>query len=157
MIWGVLMSLDVYDKKDYSGMYRLFGFGFLVWLVPFLVSFLFFTPQGVLAVGMGFFDSVMLVVGVLVQCVLLLKYFRHVTVNYLSEAFKVGIVWLVMSLVLDGIFLVSLLKMDLGKYFTDVAIGYAAILILAFFTGYLLEAKGEHSKKIYSQIFSTKK
>jgi hypothetical protein len=151
------MSLDVYDKKDNSPMIRLFGFGFLVWLIPFLVSFLFYTPQGSPMLSAGFFNSIMSVILGIVTAILLLKYFKHITVNYMAEAIKVGIAWLVMSIVLDLVILLPMAKMEIGKYLTEVGLGYVLIFVIAVFAGYLLEEKGAHSKKIYSQIFSTKK
>ncbi len=151
------MSLDVYDKKDNSPMMRLIGFGFLVWLVPFLVSFLFYTPQGTPAISSGFFNSIMSAILLVVTAIFLLKYFKHITVNYLSEAIKVGIVWVIINVALDVIVLIPLAKMELSKYFAEIALGYVLIFVIAVFAGYLLEEKGAHSKKIYSQIFSTKK
>jgi hypothetical protein len=122
-----------------------------------LISFLFYTPQGVLITSPGFFDGVMTVTGTLLGAILLLKYLSKFTVDYLKESIQVGVVWILMSIVLDLIVLVPFAKMNLVSYFMDVAFGYLAIPIMAIFAGLLLENKADHSKKIFSQVASTKK
>jgi len=151
------MNLEHVDDKDSGKYVKLIGFGFVVWLVPFLVSFLFYTPQGVLVTSEAFFNSVMTVTGFLVAGVLLLKYMRQFTVDYLKESIQVGIVWLVMSIVLDLVILVPMAKMDLVSYFANIGLGYLVIPMMALFAGYLLEEKADHNKKIFSQVASTKK
>ena len=151
------MNLEKVNEFDYSQPLRLFGFGILLWLIPFLVSFLLYTPAGTPVVGIAFFNSIMGIILIAVAAVLLYKYFRHITVNYLGEAIKVGVIWFLISVVLDVLILVPFTKMDLGNYAANIALGYVTIIVMALFAGYLLESKGEHNKKIYSQIFSTKK
>lgn len=151
------MSLVNMEKKSNSGLFNLFILGLFVWLIPFVVSFFFYTPQGTPIVGAGFFNSIMSVVLAIVTTAFLLMYFKGISRGFLAEGIKAGIVWIVMSIVLDMIFLVTWAKMDLGMYLTDIALGYAVILIVAVFAGILLEEKSEHSKKLYSQIFSVKK
>ncbi len=38
-------------------------FGFLIWLIPFVIGFLFYSPQGQLLVDALVFKSIMVVVG----------------------------------------------------------------------------------------------
>jgi len=151
------MNLENVDDKDNGKYVKLLGFGFIVWLVPFIVSFLFYTPQGVLVTSEAFFNSVMTVTGFIVAGTLLLKYMSSFTVNYLKESIQVGLVWLVMSLVLDLVILVPMAKMDLVSYFANIGFGYLVIPMMALFAGYLLEGKTEHNKRIFSQVASTKK
>jgi uncharacterized membrane protein YidH (DUF202 family) len=149
-----LERVDEVGKKDYL---KLLGFGFILWIVPFLISFLFYSPQGVLLTSEGMFKSVMTVTGTLVAVVLILKYMNNFTINYLKEATTVAAVWFLMSVILDLLILVPFAKMDLVSYFSNIALGYISIPIICLFAGYLLEAKSEHNKKIFSQVFSTKK
>ncbi|MFA6269524.1 MAG: hypothetical protein WC652_06925, partial [archaeon] len=145
------------DKIGKDKNLKLFGYGFILWLIPFLISFLFFDMQGKLTASAGLFNSVMSVVIIIVMAVLLLKYTKKISVNYLQESINAGIVWFLMSIILDILILVPMAKIDLGIYFTDIGLGYVVILVVAFFAGKLLEAKSEHSNKIFSQAFSTKK
>ncbi|MFA6065099.1 MAG: hypothetical protein WC746_04625 [archaeon] len=151
------MNLEHVDERDNSKYIKLIGFGFLVWLVPFLVSFLFYTPQGVLVTSEAFFNSVMTVTGFIVAGTLLLNYMRLFTVDYLKESIQVGIVWFVISIVLDLVILVPMAKMNLVSYFANIGLGYLVIPMMALFAGYLLEEKVNHNKKIFSQVASTKK
>lgn len=149
-----LERVDELGKENYL---KLFGFGFLVWLVPFLVSFLFYTPQGVLVTSDAFFNSVMTVVGFVTISVLLLNYLKSFTVNYLKESIKAGSAWFIMSVLLDVAILVPMAKMNLATYCANIGFGYLVIPMIAIFAGLLLEQKTEHNKKILSQVFSTKK
>lgn len=152
-----MRSLERVDEVGKQNYLKLFGFAFVVWLVPFLISFLFYTPQGVLVTSEAFFHSVMTVTGFIVAAVLLLNYLNDFTVNYLKESIKVGLVWLAVSLFLDLLILVPMAKMDLVSYFLNIGFGYLVIPMMSIFAGYLLEQKMEHNKKIFSQVFSTKK
>ncbi|MEI7961068.1 MAG: hypothetical protein WCI04_01915 [archaeon] len=151
------MSLANMEKNKSTGFFNVYILGLLVWLIPFVVSFFLYTPQGTPYISVGFFNSMMVITGTLVSAFFLLKYFKGITRNFVNEGVKAGVVWVVMSLVLDLIVLVPFTKMDLGTYFIDIALGYGAILIICVFAGMLLEEKSEHSKKLYSQIFSVKK
>ncbi len=152
-----MRNLEKVDELGNENYLKLIGFGLILWLVPFLVSILFFTPQGVLVTSEAFFHSVMTVTGFVVVAVLLLNYMSAFTVNYLKESMKVGTVWFAISIVLDLIVLVPMAKMDLAIYFANIGLGYLAIPIICIFAGYLLEQKTEHNKKIFSQVFSTRK
>jgi hypothetical protein len=151
------MSLEKVDDLDKGKYLGLFAFGFIAWLVPFLVSFLFFDQTGTLIVGQAFFKSVMTVVGSIVAVVLLFSYLQKISVNYLKESILVAVVWFAMSIILDIVILLPMSKMDIVTYSLNIGLGYLAIPIIVLFAGYLLESKSEHNKKIFSQVFSTKK
>jgi len=151
------MSLEHVDDRDNGRYLKLFGFGVVLWLVPFLVSFLFYSPQGTPLVGVAFFNSIMSVALIVVASVLLFLYFKQQTTDYMREAVKVGVVWILVSVVLDLVVLVPMAKMTIGQYITDVALGYIVILVIALLAGMLLEEKATHSKRIFSQVASTKK
>ncbi len=151
------MNLEHVDDKDSGKYVKLIGYGVVLWLVPFLVSFFLYTPQGTPILSVALFGKIMMVTITALTVVLLFKYFKNITADYTKEAMQVGIAWLVISVVLDVVILVPFAKMNLGTYFAEIATGYLVIPILAFFTGHLLEEKGNHSKKIFSQVASTKK
>jgi cytochrome c biogenesis factor len=151
------MSLEKMEEREYGNYFRLGLFGFIVWLVPFLVSFLFYTPAGTPIVGVAFFNSIMSVVLCAVVVLMVFHYLKPVTQDFVKEAFNVGIAWLAISVILDVIVLLPMSKMTVYTYVTDVALGYLVIPLVALFAGYLLEEKSHHTKKIFSQIASTKK
>lgn len=152
-----MRNLEKVDELGNDKYLKLFGFGFLIWLIPLLVSFLFYTSNGELLTSVKFFKSAMTVTGTLVASVLLLDYMKGFTVNYFKESVNAAIVWFLMSIILDLLILVPFAQMDLGNYFADIAFGYLAIPIICIFAGKLLEEKSEHNKKIFSQVFSTKR
>lgn len=152
-----MRSLERVDEIGKENYLKLFGFGFILWLVPFLISFLFYTPEGKIVTSVEFFNSVMSVTVALVTVVLLLNYMKSFTVNYSKEAIKAGAAWLIVCVLMDLVLLVPLAKMNLVTYTINVGLGYLVIPIIAVFAGNLLEQKTEHNKKILSQVFSTKK
>ena len=89
-------------------------FGLLTWLIPFVVGFLFYSPQGDLLVDALVFKSVMVVVSSITGALLLVLYFKKVTTKYLSEGIVVGLVWLILNLILDLVVLVPMAGMTTG-------------------------------------------
>ena len=77
---------------------RLGLFGFLVWLIPFVVSCLIFPLKTSLP---ALFESIMPVVVVVCTVVFAVVYLRRVKARFLREGIVVGIVWLMICLVFD--------------------------------------------------------
>lgn len=156
LVGGLFVSLANMEKNNKTGYFRVFVYGLVVWLVPFVASFFLYTPQNTPIISQGFFNSVMTIILALVTTIALLKYFGKIPRSFFMEGIKAGIVWVIMSVILDLIILVPFTKMNLTTYFIEIALGYGAILVISVFAGMLLEEKNEHSKKLYSQIFSVK-
>ncbi len=66
-------------------------YGVLIWLVPFVLSFLFYNPDGTLVIDIFFFKTIMIVSGSLVGVYLAVKYFRQVKKDYLEAGITIGI------------------------------------------------------------------
>jgi len=102
-------------------------FGLLTWLIPFVVSFLFYSKEGELSIDIFLFKSIMIVVGSVTGATLLVIYFKKIEKNYLSEGILVGLVWFLMNMVLDLIVLVPMSGMDIGTYVAQIGLRYLVI------------------------------
>ena len=111
--------------------------GFLTWLIPFIVSFLFFTPNGTPLIDITFFKSIMTVLGCLVGVLLLIQSFTKIKTNYLKESIRIGLIWFLMNIVLDLIFLLPLGKLTIMDYIIQIGIRDINIPIISIGMGYL--------------------
>ena len=117
-------------------------FGFLLWLIPFAVSALIFPLRGF---DRPLFESIMPVIIVIWTVFFSIIYLTSQNLSgkkghLLVESAKIGLVWLVMSIVLDlMIFMQGPLKMSLWDYTTDVAVIYLMIPAITSGFGYLLD------------------
>lgn len=119
-------------------------FGFLTWLIPFVVSFFFYDKTGHLVIGDIFlFKSIMIVTGATTGAVLLILYFGKISEKYLYHGILIGIVWLAMNWVLDLLILVPMAKLSLYDYFAQIGLRYLIIPVMSIMAGYLLERKAK--------------
>lgn len=121
-------------------------FGFLVWLVPFLISFLVFPFRENYR---AFFESVMALVLAVVAVIFSVLYFKKAENNYFSDGVKIGISWYLISLFIDlSLFLPpSQMQMSLSEYFQDIGLTYLIIPVITIGMGYLMEFKFFNIKK----------
>ena len=124
-------------------------YGFLVWLIPFAVSFMAFP---LLAVDYSFpFNTLMIVVGGITGVALLVKYFRRVTQYHLSEGIAVGVTWFVINVALDLVVLIPATTalnqgqtlepwqvLTYANYFPRIGLRYLLIPITAIGFGFAL-------------------
>lgn len=114
-------------------------YGFIVWFVPFIVSFAFVDQQGNFTIDETFFKSIMVVTGALVGVVLAVRYFRDVETNYVNEGIVLGVIWLVINLALDlSMVFGGFFQMGVMDYFTDIGLRYLAMPIYTIGMGYAL-------------------
>ena len=117
-------------------------FGFLLWMIPFAVSALIFPLRGL---DRPLFESIMPVIIVIWTVFFSIIYLTSKNLSgkkghLLIESAKIGLVWLVMSIVLDlMIFMQGPLKMSLWDYTTDVAVIYLMMPAITSGFGYLLD------------------
>lgn len=110
-------------------------YGFLVWLIPFVVAIFIFPIR---QADRALFESIMPVVLTLSIVVFSVKYFRVVNGNYLTEAVRLGLVWLVISLGIDLLlFMQGPMKMTPLDYFKDIGLIYLIIPVVTIGFGYL--------------------
>ena len=117
-------------------------FGFILWLVPFIVGFLFVDAKGNFLIPETFFKSIMIVVGSLVGVILAVRYFKDINSDFVIEGILLGSVWLVINLAID-IFLVTLgfFPMTITRYFTDIGLRYLSMPIFTTGLGYALKQR----------------
>ncbi|MDX2145290.1 MAG: hypothetical protein SFV19_18200 [Rhodospirillaceae bacterium] len=101
-------------------------FGVAVWFVPFVLSFLLYTPEGQPRFSEDLFESVMAVSLAGMTALLSYRLFsRAATVA--ASGLVVGLVWLGISVAFDLAAIVAAFDMPLPKYLVDVALSYLMI------------------------------
>jgi uncharacterized membrane protein YpjA len=116
-------------------------FGFLTWLIPFGLAFLFYTPEGELAIDIFLFKTIMILVGAVTGATLLALYFKRLERNYLYEGVKVGLVWFALNIILDLVVLVPMSGMSIGAYFAEIGLRYLILPTMSIAIGYVAEMK----------------
>lgn len=117
---------------------KAFGLGFLTWLVPFVVSFAFYKPDGTLSVDIFLFKSIMIVVASVFGSFALVKYFKSVNEQFVKEGVLLGVLWLVINIILDLIILVPMSKMSIGNYIVQIGLRYLMIPAISIGMGSVL-------------------
>ena len=116
-----------------------FLFGFLLWLIPFLVAFLIYPLR---EDNRPLFESIMPVV----LCVLAVYfagiYLSTVEADFIRTGAAVGVLWLLVSNVLDlMMFMWGPMKMSFTDYLMDIGITYLIYPAVTIGMGYLLEKR----------------
>jgi uncharacterized membrane protein YpjA len=115
--------------------------GFLTWLVPFVFSCLFFSKEGQLLIDMFLFKTIMIVLFSFLGALLLIRYFKGITGDYLKEGIIVGVAWLMINWILDFVVLIPIARMGVVTYFTQIGLRYLMIPTMSIAMGYLVEIK----------------
>lgn len=111
-------------------------YGILLWVLGFIVAFLIF---GIRENNRPLFESIMPVGLSLGVVFFSYQYFKRFKKDYLRESVKLGIYWLLISLVLDSLmFFDGPMKMSLSEYISDIGVTYLMIPIITTGCGYLL-------------------
>lgn len=114
-------------------------FGFLTWLVPFIVSILIFPIR---ESQRPLFESIMPVVVTVCAVGFSILYFRKLEGGFLREGILIGVVWFVINIVLDLLlFLEGPMKMSFPDYMMDIGLVYLIIPVVTLGFGYLLEQR----------------
>ncbi|MBA2853590.1 hypothetical protein [Methanococcus maripaludis] len=116
-------------------------FGLLTWLVPFLLSFLFYSENEGLLIDIFLFKSIMIVVSGLVGVSLLILYFKDIKKDYLIEGIFVGVSWLIINMILDILILIPMSGMTYLTYFSQIGLRYLIIPTISISMGFLLKLK----------------
>ncbi len=110
--------------------------GFLVWLIPFVVSCLISPLKTSLP---ALFESIMPVVVVICTVVFAVVYLRKARADFLKEGIIVGIAWLVICLIFDLLlFMEGPMKMSFGDYMMDIGLVYLTIPTITVGFGWVL-------------------
>ena len=117
-------------------------FGFLIWLIPFVVSFFIFPLR---SSSRPLFESIMPVVLTLAVVFFTVRYLSKINREFVKEGIFIGIVWAVISLVIDLILFMpeSQMQMTLSDYIMDIGITYLIILIIPLGSAYLMKKNSD--------------
>lgn len=116
-------------------------YGFLLWLIPFIVAFLIFPLR---ESGSPLFETIMPVV--LTACVVFFSdlYFKNLETDFLREGIMLGVVWFGISLVLDLLmFMWGPMRMSFIDYMLDIGLTYLIFPIVTIGLGYFIDLR-EH-------------
>ena len=119
---------------------KLVGFGFLIWLIPFLVSFVIFPLRNA---NRPLFESIMPVFLALTAMIISVLYFKKVEKESLKEGLIAGVLWFVLSLVIDLMLFLpaSPMQMRFSDYMVDIGLTYLIILMIPIGIGALVRKK----------------
>jgi hypothetical protein len=121
-------------------------YGFLVWLIPFIVAFLI---HPIRSSNRALFESIMPVVVTICVVCFSLFYFMKVKTDFLKEGILLGVVWSIISLVIDlAMFMPeSPMKMSFIDYMMDIGLTYLIIPVICIGFGYLLQTQKSQNTK----------
>lgn len=115
---------------------RIMLFGFLMWLIPFIVSFPIFTLR---ESNRPLFESIMPVVVTICVVFLAILYLRKTGAGFLKEGLIIGIVWYLICIIIDLLmFMWGPMKMTFGRYMADIGLTYVIIPTVTVGYGYLM-------------------
>lgn len=116
-------------------------YGFLVWLLPLLISFAFYNANGQVSIDQILFKSIMIVVSMLVVVPLLVMYFTKLTAGFVKQAIMVGAWWFALNILLDVVVILPWLKVDFATYMGQIGLRYLLMPITAIGFGWLLQRR----------------
>ena len=117
-------------------------YGFLLWLIPFIISIVIFPLK---KTDPAFFQSLLGVLSISLAVILAVYYFRKTQGN-LREGIFLGLTFSVISWFFDFLFFIwGPIKMPLDAYIKEIGIGYLLYLVIAIGFGFLLENKSKSS------------
>jgi EamA domain-containing membrane protein RarD len=115
------------------------GYGVALWAIPFAISFLIFPLK---ESGSPLFETIMPVTLTFCVTVFTILYFQKVESEFRSESIKIGVIWLLISIVIDlTIFMWGPMKMTFIAYMLDIGLTYIIFPIVTVGAGYILENK----------------
>ena len=116
-------------------------YGFLIWLIPFVVAFLIFPIR---ESNRALFESIMPVVITISVAFFAYQYFKKLDNNFVKEGVMLGLIWLMISFVIDLVmFMQGPMKMTFTDYIMDIGLTYLIIPAITIGFGYLSKSKTE--------------
>ena len=122
-------------------------FGFLIWLIPFAVSFFIYPIK---APMYSLFESIMSVLIAAAAVIFSYLYFKNIKTNFVMEGIITGIVWFIIAIVIDLLMFMpaSPMHMNFNDYMMTVGVKYLIIPIVTIGSGYVTQNKGNIIKAI---------
>jgi len=115
-------------------------FGFLVWLIPFVVSFFIYPLKTPIY---SLFESIMSILIAFAAVIFSYLYFNGIKTNFVREGIVTGIVWFVVAIVIDlSMFMpASPMHMDFTDYMVTIGVKYLIIPVVTTGSGYVAQNK----------------
>jgi len=119
---------------------KLFGYGFLIWLIPFLVSFVIFPLR---SSNRPLFESIISVILVFAVMICSVLYFKKGENQSIYDGIIAGVIWFFISILIDLLLFLpsSPMQMSFIDYMTDIGLTYLIIFIIPFGVGILMYNK----------------
>ena len=83
----------------------------------------------------------MIIVGSITGAILLVSYFKKITVDYIKEGIIVGSIWFIINILLDWLILIPMSGMSISNYFTQIGLRYLMIPAMSIAVGAALANK----------------
>jgi len=113
--------------------------GFLLWIIPFIVAFAIYPLK---QNGSPLFETIMAIVLTICAMIFTVLYMKGLGQDSVSEGVKLGIIWLLMSIVIDlFMFMWGPMKMTFIAYMTDIGLTYLIYPTVTIGAGVLLRRK----------------
>ena len=115
-------------------------FGFLVWLIPFLVAFVIFPLRTSMR---PLFESIMPLTLTIVVIILAYYYLKNIEVDFVKEGAIIGIVWFIIDIAIDLVMFLpaSPMQMSFADYMMDIGLTYVMIPVITIGMGYMAKNK----------------
>ncbi|PWR72722.1 hypothetical protein [Methanospirillum lacunae] len=126
---------------------RILLYGFLTWLIPFLLSIPFYSGGG-LQIDQQLFKSIMIVAGALTGAALIIHLFSVMTMEYQTAGYVTGVAWLLINWGLDIVILIPLSGLDFISYTFQIGLRYLVIPVMTIMAGVV----AEHAARKESQV-----
>ena len=112
-------------------------YGFLMWLIPFLVAFLMYPLK---SANRPLWESIMPVVISISAVFFCVLYFIRLEARFLQEGVLLGLMWLAISVGLDLLlFMKGPMAMPFTDYVVDIGLTYLLIPVVSIGFGFLLK------------------
>ncbi len=109
---------------------KAFQLGFLVWLLPFAFSFLFYDSHAKLTIDGVVFKNIMFSFLIIVTTIATPYLFKGAHGDLSKVGVNAGMLWVAISIVFDLLFLVGFFGMSLYRYFTEIGLGYICLFAI---------------------------
>ena len=115
-------------------------FGFLVWLIPFVVSFFIYPLKTPIY---SLFESIMSILIAFAAVIFSYLYFESIETNFVGEGIVTGIVWFVVAIVIDLLMFMpaSPMHMSFTDYMMAIGVKYLIIPVVTIGSGYVAQNK----------------
>jgi hypothetical protein len=115
-------------------------FGFFVWLIPFLVSFVVFPLKATMR---PLFESIMPLILTIVVITLAYYYLKNIDDNYVKEGVLIGIIWFIINIAIDLFMFLppSPMQMSFADYMMDIGLTYVIIPVITIGMGLMADNK----------------